>query len=133
MNVLRAQLRMLTLALTALAAAAVLAVAGAGAASAGVFTELEFQPGHSSGGIGGAVVRGDSDTYVLEARAGQLLGAAVGSVDDNATLTLIAPDGTVLAYDELYTEVYLPQTGDYYLDIAPTRGNTEYWLEVSIV
>ncbi|MEV0360585.1 hypothetical protein AB0H71_31470 [Nocardia sp. NPDC050697] len=134
MNVLRAQFRLLALAFTALAAAAALTIAGAsGSATAGVFTELKLQPGTSSGGIGGAVVRGDSDTYILEARSGQLFTAGLGSVEDNAVFTLIAPDGTILAIEETYTEVWLPLSGDYVLDIAPTRGNTEYYLQLEIL
>lgn len=125
--------RPLRTAFTAVAAAALIGLAGAGAAHAGVYTQLHFPPGTSSTGVGGAIVRGEVDTYIIEARAGQLFSAAVGSVEDNATCSLIAPDGTFLVLDALYDEVVLPEDGNYVLDIAPTRGNTEYWLQVSIV
>ncbi|MGV9617118.1 hypothetical protein [Nocardia xishanensis] len=119
-------------AITALAATLVFAVAGAGAAQAGVYAEIKFAPGTSEATLDGAVVRGDADSYLLEARGGQLLKTAIVALEDNVNFSVSAPDGLVLAVEETWTEIVLPYDGVYRVLVAPTRGNASYTLHVEI-
>ncbi|MBF6358341.1 hypothetical protein IU449_27970 [Nocardia higoensis] len=120
-------------ALTAAAAALVIGLAGAGAAHAqGVFTQIYFAPGTSGTVIDGAVIRGESDTYVLEAGGGQWLTAWISSVEDNAVLTITGPDGTTTTYPGNTIDIILPHDGMYALNVAAVRGNATYTLRVEI-
>ena len=56
----------------------------------------------------------------------------VVSLEDNASFAVFSPSGALLAYDESYSSLILPENGDYYIDVAPTRGNATYTLSIWI-
>ncbi|MFI5541676.1 hypothetical protein ACIA5H_35390 [Nocardia sp. NPDC051900] len=126
-------LRLLVLGVTLFVPAFAVATVGAGAANAGAVELIEFAPGSDHASVGGAVVRGDADTYVLEARAGQTLTTELISVEGNARFSATAPDGRVLCAEEIGSRITLPQNGYYTISIAPSRGNATYTLSVRIV
>lgn len=63
--------------------------------------------------VNGAVVRGDRNIYVLNARDGQRMNFAITSVESNAVFDLIAPDDSIIGTELTQQSLILPQTGDY--------------------
>ncbi|WP_157101555.1 hypothetical protein [Nocardia shimofusensis] len=120
-------------ALTTAAATLVIGLAGSGLAHAqGVFTQIHFAPGTSGAVIDGAVIRGESDTYVLEARGGQWLEVWLTSVENNAVVSVTGPDGTVEVYEADAATLPLPLDGMYAVNVSAERGNATYTLRVEI-
>lgn len=115
------------------AVATTVAVAFAGTAQAGEYAQVRFAPGTSDTVIDGAVVRGDADSYFLEARRGQVLNTTLTSVEGNANFSVSGPDGRTLDVAVAWTEIVLPSDGFYRITVAPTRGNATYTLFVEIV
>src|SRR5690348_10855744 len=66
------------------AAGAVLAVGGSPVAAKDWTERLKFKRGRSSAVVEGAVVRGDQDRYLVEARAGQRMNVHIRSLENNA-------------------------------------------------
>ena len=82
--------------------------------------------------VGGAVARGTTNRYVLRAGANQTMSISIGSVEGNARFSLVAPDGLLIAFDEVSTEVVLPADGDYVIEVGTDRGSAEYTLDVAV-
>lgn len=100
---------------------------------------LQFAPGASSAQVSGAVVRGERDTYLLVARAGQSMRVSISSLEDNAVVVLRLPGqeerylpGAGDGDDATSWQGRLPVSGTYQLVVGPTRGNTQYRLRVEI-
>lgn len=102
----------------------------------GVEERISFAPGAISATVENAVVSGTRDRYLVEAQAGQTMRVAVGAVEDNAEIQVLAPDGAQMAPtpgDEAGVWLFdLAQTGDYVIVVGPTRGNATYRLVVTI-
>lgn len=103
----------------------------------GVTKRIKFGKGKNSAMVAGAVVRGDRDTYIVGARAGQTMTVKIRSVENNAVFQIQGPDGEFLhnAGDEddaTKTSNTLPENGDYRIIVGGTRGNATYKLTVSI-
>jgi hypothetical protein len=99
---------------------------------------IAFAPGATSAAVEGAVVRGERTVYVLWASAGQQMRVTLSSLEQNGAVVITAPDGQPLPAAEPGADANgwlgtLPATGDYLLEVGPTRGNVTYRLEVSIV
>ena len=117
----------------------VLILAAASAAPTRTHTErVKFGRGRTTAVLEGAVVRGDRDHYLLEAKAGQRMTVHITSVERNAVLTIFAPGGrkalrgTEEGLDAKDWSGRLPRSGDYAISVGPTRGNATYTLEVTI-
>ena len=83
--------------------------------------------------IEGGILRGDaSPVYVLRASAQQLMQLTLISLEDNASLDVVAPNGEKLVTDIKRTKILLPADGDYLIYINPLRGNVSYSLDVLI-
>ncbi|MGG6296826.1 hypothetical protein ACQ4M4_20720 [Leptolyngbya sp. AN02str] len=93
---------------------------------------VEFDPGTTGTTVEGSVIRGERDVYLLSAQANQLMTLTLTSLEDNAALELMAPDGLFLEYEATETSVVLPQTGEYQIRVGGTRGNATYRLEIEI-
>lgn len=94
--------------------------------------QVQFNPGTSIGILSNAVVRGDRDTYLLNAGAGQVMEVQISSLEDNAAFDVIAPDGSVLAQEFVDDRIPLPVSGNYQISVGGTRGNAIYQLRVEI-
>ncbi len=106
-------------------------------AFAGVTERVKFQPGASGATIKGSVIRGERDTYILGAGAGQWIKIKIYSLEDNAVFELKNPDGSYepMPGDGQDTKFYqgpLPSNGDYKIIVGGTRGNASYTLMVEI-
>jgi len=104
----------------------------------GVRKRIKFPRGSSSTVINNAVLRDEIDQYILNARAGQRMKVDISSVEDNASFQITRPDNTQLlpgaSFDDdaKHWNGELPETGDYVIEVAPTRGNATYRLRVEI-
>ena len=104
----------------------------------GVRKRIKFARGRTSTVINNAVLRDEVDEYILTARAGQKMKVDISSVEDNASFEIVGPDKTQLPRagfddDARHWTGELPQSGDYVIEVAPTRGNATYRLKVEIV
>lgn len=99
---------------------------------------ISFAPGANDADVKGAAVRGEQARYLLWAAAGQQLDLTLASQADNGAVVIWAPDGTPLpgaapGDDARRWAGLLPATGDYTLEIGPTRGSLTFWLQLRIV
>ena len=103
----------------------------------GVRKRIKFARGRTSTVINHAVLRDEIDQYTLNARAGQRMKVDITSVESNASFEIVGPDKTQLRGagwddDAKHWTGELPETGDYTIEVAPTRGNATYRLKVEI-
>ena len=83
------------------------------------------------------MIRGDRDTYILGAKAGQRMTVRIAALENNAVFQIEGPRGEYLEGageedDATAVTVSLPDTGDYRIVVGGTRGNASYRLTVSI-
>lgn len=104
----------------------------------GIRKRIKFPKGKSSATVSGAVIRGDRDTYVVGAKAGQTMTVRITSRERNAVFQIRdATNGEYLqdageADDATSITSDLPATGDYEIIVGGTRGNASYKLTVAI-
>lgn len=107
------------------------------AAPDGITKRIKFAKGKSSATLSGGVIRGDRDTYILGAKAGQRMTVRITALENNAVFQIEGPRGEYLAGagegdDATRITVSLPASGDYRITVGGTRGNASYRLTVSI-
>lgn len=104
----------------------------------GVRKRIKFPRGRTATVINNAVLREDIDQYLVGAKSGQRMKIEVTSVEDNASFQIVMPGNKGMlpgaAFDDDATQWngVLPETGDYVIQVAPTRGNATYRLKVEI-
>jgi hypothetical protein len=104
----------------------------------GIRKRIKFPRGRTSTVVSNAVLREDVDRYLVGARAGQRMKVEISSVEGNAAFQIHRPDNQGMlpgaAWDDDATSWNgeLPETGDYVIEVAPTRGNATYRLKVEI-
>lgn len=103
-------------------------------AEAGVTKRVKFKPGHYGATIKGAVIRGERDRWYLGASRGQWMTVGVKSLESNASFVIYraSNEQPISAYDIKAWRGRLPASGDYRIEVGPTRGNATYTLTVSI-
>jgi hypothetical protein len=106
---------------------------GAGGAS----NRVKFAPGKSSTTIKCSVIRGDRDTYLLGAKAGQTMTVRISALEKNAVFQIERPDGEYLdkageGDDQTKWTGKLPASGDYKIIVGGTRGNATYKISIAI-
>jgi hypothetical protein len=103
----------------------------------GITKRVKFARGKSSATLSGSVVRGDRDTYIVGARAEQMMTVRITSLEKNAVFQVMGPDGEYLQDageedDATLATNTLPFSGDYKIIVGGTRGNASYKLTISI-
>ena len=104
----------------------------------GVRKRVKFAKGRNSTVINNAVLREDVDQYIVGAKAGQTMKVEITSLEHNASFQISQPrnKGTLAGagFDDDVNRWSgeLPQTGDYVIEVAPTRGNATYRLTIEI-
>lgn len=94
--------------------------------------QVSFGTGKSGTTVSGAVVRGDRNIYLLNARGGQTMDLSITSLENNAVFDVVAPSGLILGTELTNKEIFLPHTGDYEVVVGGTRGNATYDLAIAI-
>lgn len=138
MTALRTTLRKAIFAMFAIAAGFFAVTAGAGAANAsGVWAEIKFAPGTDHGTVNGYINREYSDTWVLDARAGQQMTTDLishyTSASGTAVYTLTTPEGWQMVTNTRWSQLWLPSTGTYRLTITSAEDDASYTMNVKIV
>jgi hypothetical protein len=104
----------------------------------GIRKRIKFPRARTSTVISNAVLREDFDQYLIGARAGQRMKVEITSVEGNAAFQIQRPGNKGMlpgaAWDDDATRWNgeLSETGDYVIEVAPTRGNATYRLRVEI-
>jgi hypothetical protein len=100
----------------------------------GQLERMTFAPGSVSGRASTAALLGTADSWYLGARAGQFMAVDVTSIEANSTFDVFAPDGTMMTAPAERTtwSGFLPQDGDYRVEVRPTRGNATYTIAARI-
>ncbi|MFJ9367277.1 hypothetical protein ACIRRA_23050 [Nocardia sp. NPDC101769] len=124
-------------AMAAIAAAFFVVLAGAGTANAsGVNAEIKFAPGTDHGTVDGYINRGYTDTWMLDASAGQQMSTEIishyTSASGTAIYTLTAPDGQQMVTSATGSELWLPATGTYRLTITSPEHDASYTMNIKI-
>jgi hypothetical protein len=99
-----------------------------------VVRRISFPRGQTSVEVQGSLRRGMSHDYLVRARRGQGMAVRVIS-QGNLAFQVIAPSGVYLSDVTVEWGGYLPQTGDYRINVLPdptTSRSLPYTLEVSI-
>jgi hypothetical protein len=108
------------------------------ALGAGVRKRVRFPRGSHSTTVGGAVIRGEQDRYILGAKEGQTMTVRIRSVEDNAVFQIYfageqeSLEGAGEGDDATSWSGKLPSTNDYVIVVGGTRGNASYKLEIGI-
>jgi hypothetical protein len=122
-----------------------------GTGESAVFKEIYLAPGSTSTLVQGSVIRGESDQYLLTAKAGQKMAIGITATEKNAAFAIYQPGyqagkdtdgildikGTALAGagegdDATAWKGKLPVSGKYLILVGPTRGNAIYKLKITI-
>ncbi len=100
--------------------------------------QIKFKKGESSATIAGSVIRGEENSYVLNAGKNQKMVVVITSTEDNAVFRIkdrssrYYLDGAGEIDDAKNWEGILPSSGEYKIIVGGTRGNAEYTLKVFI-
>jgi hypothetical protein len=103
----------------------------------GVTKRIKFAKGKSSATVSGSVIRGDRDTFIVRAKAEQMMTTRITSLEKNAVFQIQGPDGEYLqdageGDDAMQVTNSLPYDGDYKIIVGGTRGNASYKLTVKV-
>lgn len=97
---------------------------------------VNFATGSNTTTVENSVVRGTTDTYLLNARARQRMQVTITSLENNAVFDIVSPSGKLLqpttGADVTSADLNLPETGDYEIVVGGTRGNASYKLRIQI-
>jgi hypothetical protein len=99
-----------------------------------VVRRVGFPRGRTTAVLRGAIQPGVSHDYLLRARAGQVMVVHLASSGD-VGFEIITPAGQYLSGYTRDWSGYLPQDGDYRINVLPptyTNAPTRYTLEVTI-
>ena len=92
-----------------------------------VVQRIQFNAGESSTILSGGIVRGESGpVYLFQANAQQLLNATITTLEENGSIDIVSPSGTLIAANQKDIELVLPETGDYLMQVNPIRGNVSF-------
>lgn len=103
----------------------------------GVRKKVRFAKGASSTVIKGAVIRAESDRYLLSAGRGQTMTVKITSLERNAVFRIyFSGEMESLSGNEDEGSTSwtgsLPADNEYVIVVTPTRGNASYTLRISI-
>ena len=103
----------------------------------GIRKRVKFAKGAHSASYSYSVIRGDRDTYIAGAKAGQRMTLKITSLEKNAVFQVQTPSGSYLqgageVDDAMSWSGSLPEDGDYEIIVGGTRGNASYKLTVTI-
>jgi len=88
---------------------------------------IQFNTGESGTILSGGIVRGESGpVYIFQANAQQLLNATITTLEENGSIDIVSPSGTLITANQKDIELVLPETGDYLMQVNPIRGNVSF-------
>lgn len=93
---------------------------------------IRFGRGTSGATLNGGIARGETVTYLLNAKSGQTMEVTVTSPEDNAVFRIVSPRRRTLIDETSQWSDELPATGDYRIIVGSTRGGASYRLTVTV-
>jgi hypothetical protein len=95
---------------------------------------IVFPAGKSSSVVSGKVVHGNSNRYVLRAKANQKMTFLLHSKESNAVVELYTPKGGLIGFlAEIHQwSGWLPISGDHLVVVGATQGTANYRLKIAI-
>jgi hypothetical protein len=96
---------------------------------------IQFLPGATSATVGGALVSGGSQRYVLQAQAGQTMDVALVTRATDAVLEITSADGTELKPAGNTSHSWqgtLPASQDYFITLTGAASGAPYQLTITI-
>ena len=98
---------------------------------------IKFAKGKSSATVKGAVLRDEIETYIIKVNKGQKMTVKITAIEKNGSFSIEKPSGDYLQNagemdDQTIWSGTIPESGEYKIQVAPTRGNATYRLTVSI-
>lgn len=100
-------------------------------AQRGMTRRVRFARGRTSAVLRGAVVRATTDRYILGAQVGQTMIVHLTSLERNAVFN-VCVRGDCFVTEASDWSGDLTRSGNYVIEVSPTRGNATYTLEVTI-
>ena len=87
--------------------------------------------------VKGAVLRDEINTYIIKVSKGQKMTVKITAIEKNGSFSIEKPMGGYLQNagemdDQTVWGGTIPESGEYKIQVAPTRGNATYQLTVSI-
>ena len=81
----------------------------------------------------GGILRGEpGPVYIVPIEEGLKYAISVTSIEDNAVVKVVAPNGDVLVAEDTGAIGTAFEGGDYLIQVGGTRGNVSYTLEVTL-
>ena len=108
-----------------------------GIAQNDITKRIKFAKGKSSATVKGAVLRDEIETYIIKVNKGQKMTVKITAIEKNGSFSIEKPSGDYLQNagemdDQTIWSGTIPESGEYKIQVAPTRGNATYRLTVSI-
>ena len=98
----------------------------------GPLQRVEFRRGTNNATVDAELVPGTTDRYVLEAGSDQRMVVNVDSDVADIRFTIVAPDRTELAANEVVAAVELPADGDYVVEVSTAGAGGPYTIDFLI-
>ena len=98
----------------------------------GPLQRVEFRRGTNNATVDAELVPGTTDRYVLEAGSDQRMVVNVDSDVADIRFTIVAPDRTALAANEVVAAVELPADGDYVVEVSTAGAGGPYTIDFLI-
>ena len=54
------------------------------------------------------------------------MNATITTLEENGSIDIISPSGTLISVNQKDIELVLPETGDYLMQLNPLRGNVSF-------
>jgi hypothetical protein len=102
------------------------------ASTPGPLQRVEFRRGTNNTSVDAELVPGTTDRYLLEAGSDQRMVVNVDSDVADISFSIVAPDGTALAADEVVAAVELPADGDYVVEVTTSGEAGPYTIDFLI-
>ncbi|MCC6801760.1 MAG: hypothetical protein IT319_02660 [Anaerolineae bacterium] len=99
------------------------------------YQRIQFAPGATSAAVNGQVDSSGFRGYLVGASAGQRMVITLTSPGNNVYLTVYSPSGSTMAnasFGETSLDRFLPENGDYTIQVSTPGGTTNFTLQVSI-
>ena len=108
-----------------------------GIAQNDITKRIKFAKGKSSATVKGAVLRDEIETYIIKVSKGQKMTVKITAIEKNGSFSIEKPMGGYLQNagemdDQTVWSGTIPESGEYKIQVAPTRGNATYRMTVSV-
>ena len=95
--------------------------------------DIRFAPGESASTVNSTVPADETDLYRIEVGDAQTMSVTVRSAKDDALASITAPDQSIIPGRFVERVVAPTQAGTYLICVAPSVGDVEYELTVSVI